>query len=149
MRYKVKIENQWFDVEIEDLRGRPVIATVEGESFEVWPSTGLQTQPLKAAKPLRTTVASEPVPGPLPAQRLAPAPGDADTKAVHAPIPGVIVSIGVQPGDEVTAGQELCVLEAMKMNNAIRASRAGRVATVYVSVGQHVKHHEVLIEYTD
>jgi biotin carboxyl carrier protein len=76
-------------------------------------------------------------------------PSDADTKAVRAPIPGVIVSIGVQPGDEVTAGQELCVLEAMKMNNAIRASRAGQVATVYVSVGQHVKHHEVLIEYAD
>jgi propionyl-CoA carboxylase alpha chain len=61
----------------------------------------------------------------------------------------VIVSVAVQPGDTVQVGQELCVLEAMKMNNTIRAARAGTVARVNVSVGQHVKHGEVLLEYAE
>ncbi len=67
--------------------------------------------------------------------------------AVRAPIPGVIVSVAVQPGQAVTVGQELCVLEAMKMKNVIRAPRAGVIAAVRVAVGQTVKHKDVLVEY--
>jgi biotin carboxyl carrier protein len=47
----------------------------------------------------------------------------------------------------VQIGDELCALEAMKMRNAIRATRAGRIATVHVAVGQHVKHQELLVEF--
>jgi biotin carboxyl carrier protein len=66
---------------------------------------------------------------------------------VRAPIPGVIVALSVQPGVAVTFGQELCVLEAMKMENMIRAPRAGTIAAVRVTVGQHVKRQDVLVEY--
>jgi propionyl-CoA carboxylase alpha chain len=66
---------------------------------------------------------------------------------VYAPLPGVIDSIAVQPGDQVEAGQELCVLEAMKMKNVIRSARSGEVARLHVSVGQHVKHNDALIEF--
>jgi biotin carboxyl carrier protein len=66
---------------------------------------------------------------------------------VPAPLPGVIVAVSVQPGAEVSLGQELCVLEAMKMKNAIRAPRAGRIVSVHVAVGQTVKHRDVLVEY--
>jgi biotin carboxyl carrier protein len=45
-------------------------------------------------------------------------------------------------------GDELCTLEAMKMKNVIRAPRAGTIASVKVAVGQHVKHHDVLVEYS-
>jgi biotin carboxyl carrier protein len=68
-------------------------------------------------------------------------------KAVKAPIPGVITAILVQPGAEVSVGQELCKLEAMKMNNSIRSSRVGKIASINVSIGQHVKHNDVLIEF--
>jgi biotin carboxyl carrier protein len=59
----------------------------------------------------------------------------------------VIVSIAVQQEDEVSAGQELLVLEAMKMKNSIRANRAGKIAAIGVSVGQHVQHNQVLVEF--
>jgi biotin carboxyl carrier protein len=49
----------------------------------------------------------------------------------------------------VVAGQELCVLEAMKMKNTIRASRDGEISKVHITVGQHVKHHDILVEYAD
>ena len=61
----------------------------------------------------------------------------------------MIVAVSVKPGDTVEHGQELCTIEAMKMKNVIRASRAGTIAAVHVTLNQHVKHHDVLLEFTD
>jgi len=66
---------------------------------------------------------------------------------VYAPLPGVIHAIEVQPGDTVEEGQVLCVVEAMKMNNLIRASQAGEIGQVHIRVGQHVRHNDPLVEY--
>jgi propionyl-CoA carboxylase alpha chain len=147
MKYRVKIEEQWFEVEIENPRARPVVAQVEGETFEVWPASELPPQP--AQEPVAKPVSVSPPPATVPEPPAASATPAECANAACAPIPGVIISIAVQPGDAVQVGQELCVLEAMKMNNTIRAARAGTVARVNVSVGQHVKHGEVLLEYTE
>jgi biotin carboxyl carrier protein len=71
----------------------------------------------------------------------------ADKKAVKAPMPGNITAVLVKPGDQVSAGQELCSLEAMKMNNAIRSPRDGIVATVVASPGQTVNHGDTLVTF--
>jgi biotin carboxyl carrier protein len=65
---------------------------------------------------------------------------------VKSPIPGRIKAIFVQLDDRVEAGQPLLILEAMKMENEIRAPRSGLVSQLNVSVGQNVTLHEVLIE---
>jgi len=52
---------------------------------------------------------------------------------VLAPIPGVILTILVKEGDDVAYGQDLCIIEAMKMRNAIKAARTGRIAAVRVT----------------
>lgn len=65
---------------------------------------------------------------------------------VKAPIPGLITRVLVQVGEVVTAGQPLLVLEAMKMENELRAPREGTVTAVHVSVNQSVVHDEVLAE---
>jgi acetyl/propionyl-CoA carboxylase alpha subunit len=65
---------------------------------------------------------------------------------VKSPIPGVIKRLFVQPGDRVEADQPLLILEAMKMENEIRAPRAGQVTRLNVDEGQTVTLHEVLIE---
>lgn len=72
-------------------------------------------------------------------------PASADTR-IKAPIPGVIVRLLVEVGQEVEADQPVLMLEAMKMENEIRAARAGRVASLNVQPGQSVKLHEVLAE---
>jgi len=69
------------------------------------------------------------------------------TSTVIAPIPGVIVEITTNIGDSVTYGQELCVLEAMKMKNSIRANRDGLIKKILVSVGDHVRQSQVLMEF--
>lgn len=67
-------------------------------------------------------------------------------KAVHSPMPGQIVSIPVSVGDLVREGAELLVVEAMKMQNVVRASQAGRVRAIFVTVGQNVGTDKVLVE---
>jgi biotin carboxyl carrier protein len=67
---------------------------------------------------------------------------------VKSPIPGLIKQIFVAPDEVVEAGQPLLILEAMKMENEIRAPRAGAVTQLNASVGQSVALNEVLAEIT-
>ena len=64
---------------------------------------------------------------------------------VHAIIPGVVVAVAVTPGDTVTAGQRLLVVEAMKMQNELRAPRDGVVGRVAVGVRQTIEVGDVLV----
>jgi len=57
---------------------------------------------------------------------------------VRATLPGLVVAIGVEEGDEVASGATLLTIEAMKMQNEVRAPRAGRVAAIAVIAGQAV-----------
>ena len=63
-----------------------------------------------------------------------------------APMPGLVVRVNVQPGDEVRAGQPLVVMEAMKMENELRAPAAGTVRTLGAAVGQAVEKGALLVE---
>jgi len=67
---------------------------------------------------------------------------------IHAIIPGRIVAVSVAPGDEVTPGQVLLVLEAMKMQNELRAPREGAVERVAVAVGANVEVGDLLMVIT-
>jgi biotin carboxyl carrier protein len=65
---------------------------------------------------------------------------------IKAPIPGQVTQVIVSIGDEVELGEPLLVLEAMKMENEIRAPRTGRVKALNVLAGQRVALNEVLAE---
>lgn len=64
---------------------------------------------------------------------------------VHAIIPGVVVSVSVSAGDEVTAGQQLLVVEAMKMQNELRAPRDGTIERVATSQGATIEVGDLLL----
>ena len=68
-------------------------------------------------------------------------------KVVMSPMPGAIVDIFVQPGDKVVDGQQLCIIEAMKMQNIIKAEREGKVKSVNVKAGDSVAVDELIIEF--
>lgn len=68
--------------------------------------------------------------------------------AVSAPMTGKILSVRAKQGDQVKAGQILCVLEAMKMENEITAPNAGTVREVHVSEGSSVSEGEILFVVT-
>lgn len=65
---------------------------------------------------------------------------------IKSPMPGKILSIRKQPGDTVTSGETVIVLEAMKMENELKAHIDGTVQSVHVSVGQSVEKNTLLLE---
>jgi propionyl-CoA carboxylase alpha chain len=80
--------------------------------------------------------------------RLMPEKLPPDTsKMLLCPMPGVITSISVAEGDEVEAGQALATVEAMKMENILRAERKGRVAKVSVKAGDSLAVDEVILQF--
>jgi biotin carboxyl carrier protein len=72
-------------------------------------------------------------------------PASADGR-VKAPIPGMIARLLVAPGQRVELGQPMLILEAMKMENEIRAPRSGTVGALHVEIGRVVKRSELLAE---
>lgn len=66
-------------------------------------------------------------------------------QTLTAPLPGKITHVAVRPGDTVAAGDTLLVIEAMKMENELRAGAPGTVAEVRVQAGQTVNAGDVLI----
>lgn len=67
--------------------------------------------------------------------------------SLRAPMPGMVVRYLIEPGQEVAEGQGLAVLEAMKMENELRAPAAGVVASLVVPAGAAVEKGEVLVEF--
>ena len=68
-------------------------------------------------------------------------------KNIISPMPGSIVSVNVKPGDKVVDGQELCVIEAMKMQNIIKAETDGKIKKVSIKAGDSVGVDQLLIEF--
>ena len=140
MKIQVKVGKQSFEVEVGDTNTRPIRAEIDGQTFEVWPEE-------QQVVDVPASTDSEPVARPAAAPVKVAATSSA--KVVTAPLPGVVDSIKAKPGDSVSPGQELLVLEAMKMKNSIKATRAGKIAAVLVSVGETVSHGAALVEFTD
>ena len=82
---------------------------------------------------------------PLPARPVAAEPSEAGDWLVLSPMMGIVREIRVSQGDTVKAGDILVVIEAMKMNNDLKAQRSGRVQRVYVSPGERVEQGRALL----
>ncbi len=67
--------------------------------------------------------------------------------AIESPLPGTVLEVKVKPGDKVAVGQELIILEAMKMENVVDSNIAGVVKRVFVQAGQVVAAGEAMIEF--
>jgi biotin carboxyl carrier protein len=82
---------------------------------------------------------------PLPAKALAAEPAGAADWLVLSPMMGIVKEIYASMGDFVKEGDILMVIEAMKMNNDLKARRSGRVQRVYVSPGERVEQGRALL----
>jgi acetyl-CoA/propionyl-CoA carboxylase biotin carboxyl carrier protein len=74
--------------------------------------------------------------------------GGAGKDAVVSPMQGTVLAVEVEEGDDVEAGQVLCIVEAMKMENEVHAHRAGRVSELSVAPGQPVKTGQIICVVT-
>ncbi|ROL50025.1 Propionyl-CoA carboxylase alpha chain, mitochondrial [Anabarilius grahami] len=70
-----------------------------------------------------------------------------DTSSIlRSPMPGSVVAVSVKPGDSVAEGQEICVIEAMKMQNSMTAAKAAKVKSVHCKAGDTVGEGDLLVE---
>uniref|UniRef100_A0A8C6ZQ97 Propionyl-CoA carboxylase alpha chain, mitochondrial n=1 Tax=Nothoprocta perdicaria TaxID=30464 RepID=A0A8C6ZQ97_NOTPE len=70
-----------------------------------------------------------------------------DTSSIlRSPMPGTVVAVSVKPGDTVSEGQEICVIEAMKMQNSLAAAKTGKVKAVHCRAGDTVGEGDLLVE---
>ncbi|MDL1899609.1 biotin/lipoyl-binding protein [Anaerolineae bacterium CFX9] len=70
---------------------------------------------------------------------------DSGEISIKSPMPGLIVALPFAEGESVSAGQTIIILESMKMQNELKAPRAGVISRVHVQVGQSVEQNAVLI----
>lgn len=129
--YTYKINGKEYEVAIGAFFGNSVEVTVNGIAYHVEKSVPETTHPIsaKCEKPSYKPVAVK-------------SPGS--VRQVTSPLPGVIVSVPVKPGDAVKAGQTVAVLEAMKMENEIQSEFDGTIVSVDVKVGDSVLEGAVL-----
>jgi len=139
---RIKVGDNWYTVQIGDLTQSPVQVTVEGETFEV-EVEGLSLPPAPTRRG-RSRSRQTQIEAPT-AQSQSSAANYSDD-ILRSPMPGRVISILVRPGDSVSAGDEVCVVEAMKMEQSIRAHRDGVVKTIFVQPMDPVKTDDPLIE---
>lgn len=121
-KYNIKVNGNLYEVEVEEVSETPVVRAPQ--------------------------VTQAPAPGPevpRPAvERREPESVPEGETAATAPMPGTILDIKVAEGDNVTDGQVILILEAMKMENEIQAPRAGVISSIAVSTGASVNAGQVL-----
>ena len=137
---RIKVGDNWYTVEVGELTHSPVQVTVEGETFQV-EVEGLPDQPPARLRRGRTQSAGVVAP-PTPRNSA----GSTPDNIIASPLSGRVVSILVRPGDQVTAGQEVCVVEAMKMEQSIRPTRDGVIKEILVQPMDAVRTNDPLIE---
>ena len=132
--YKYKINGNLYNVVIGDIEDNIAHVEVNGTHYTVEMEKKPKAAP--APKPVARPVAK---PAAAPAAAPAAKPAAASAKSgVKSPLPGVILDIKVNVGDEVKKGQTIIILEAMKMENSINADKDGKVAAINVSKGESV-----------
>ena len=166
MKYVVELDGRTFTVDVDGTSVRvgdapPVTASIEGV-----PGTPVQLVRIGGALH-RATARRDGARGRfvlrLDGQRYAAEALDERTRAIRdlanatrkasgptplaAPMPGLVVRVHVAPGDAVAAGQPLVSIEAMKMENELRAAAAGTVRAVHATPGVAVEKGAVLVEF--
>ena len=135
-KFNVLVDGEYFGVEVEDVDGTPMISSVSQAAY----------RPAAAPPPPPRPPAPKAVPpvAPKPSSPPAPAADDDEGTPLVAPMPGMIVGLVKQEGDQVSKGETVIVLEAMKMENGLPAPVSGTIKKISFGVGDHVKKNDVL-----
>lgn len=124
-KFNIFLGEEYYQVEVEEVGGKPVVTSVRNDPA-----------------PVRTVAPRPAAPAPAAPASVAPAEGET---AVRAPMNGLIIDVPLKVGDAVKEGDLLLVIEAMKMENQIKSTRAGKIKAVNCKKGQNVEKDFLLI----
>ena len=132
MKYKVTLNNRTYEVEVE--QGEAMLV----DEYEAFAPAAAAPAPAPAAPVAAAPAAAAPAPAPAAAALAA-------GEVVKSPMPGNILKINVTQGQQVSEGDVLIILEAMKMENEVVSTKTGTVAQIAVSKGQVVETGSPLV----
>ncbi len=137
-KYKFKIRGNSYEVEVNGIENNVIELEVNGTPFTV----ELEKEVKKTKTPIlvRSKVVNKPE------DSVIRKKDTGKTQKVLSPLPGTIIKILVKDGDTVNKGDNLLIMEAMKMENNVLAEKAGVVAALKVAVGDNVLQNDVLLE---
>ena len=138
-QYTLTINGKTYDVRIDSIRDGKADVTVNSTPCRVeFPSEQKEIEPV--ARPRKAKQA----PAPVPARKKEPTAAGAASDVV-APMSGIIKEIFVREGQEVSRGDRVAILEAMKMQNNIEAENSGTVTSILVNKGDTVMEGTALL----
>ncbi|WP_085536461.1 biotin/lipoyl-containing protein [Massilibacteroides vaginae] len=139
-KYVIKIYGTEYAVKIKNVEGKTAQLTVNDIPYEV-EVEGITTNPTRMTT--KTAIQHPVMQSEVPVSK--PAPTSSSSYPMKAPLPGVILEMGIKEGDTIKQGQLLLVLEAMKMENNIESDRAGVIDKIYFHKGDSVLEGDTLL----
>tara|TARA_B100000029_G_scaffold8994_1_gene9567 strand:- start:3582 stop:3974 length:393 start_codon:yes stop_codon:yes gene_type:complete len=126
---KIRVDGKWYFVEVEDLSTDPAVVLVDGQKFEVkLEDIGSLIEEKK-----------------LPDQNITESGSTSNRSEFRSPMPGTVITILVKIGEDVKVGQDLIVLESMKMQQTLKADDNGIVAEITVSEGDQILDGDLIL----
>ncbi len=122
--YLLKVNNKVYEIAVSQLSNETYSFLVNGYSYELSIRTKLQEKAIEI---------------------LGKRKNDKKEKQIKAPMPGLVLQIKINIGDEIKVGDPLIVLEAMKMENEIRSQANGVIKEIFVKEGLSVEKNEILL----
>ncbi len=142
--YVLSIEGKDYKAEVKEITSEYARILVNEKEYNIKiKELGRKSTGIPLVKRVET-VTEEPKPGKREIEK--PKINSMDSGAIKAPLPGLILEVFVKVGDAVKAGQDLFIMESMKMENQIQATHDGTVEKIYVNKGDSVAEDDVLAE---
>ena len=126
---KIRVEGKWYFVEVEDLSTDPAVVLVDGQKFEV------------KLEDIGSLIEEEK----LPDENISESGSMGNRSEFRSPMPGTVITILVKIGEDVKVGQDLIVLESMKMQQTLKADDNGIVAEITVSEGDQILDGDLIL----
>lgn len=139
-RYYVTVNGKRYEVEIEEVKGEfsPRASVATTANVEVPQEPVSAPAQVEAPAPVEKKEVVEEKP------QSQPAAANAEGERIECPMPGTILKVNINPGDQVKKGDVLFILEAMKMENEIMAARDGKIVQVAIAKGTAVNTGDLL-----
>ncbi len=145
-KYVLEIGEKEYTAEVEAITTEEVDIAVNGEHYKVkLKSFGRDKESVPKIERVERHAPVDMPPAPVP-RKSAAADADSGGAIVNAPLPGLILEVYIKTGDMVKAGQNLLMMEAMKMENQVEATHDGTVKKVYIQKGDSVAEGDPLVE---
>ena len=138
-KLRVRVGTKWYQVEVEDIGSDPVKVLVDGEMYEVsLTDTGIVSEQEKNSLSESSSINWDETVDIHESE-------NEDRRVFNSPMPGSVISVSVNIGDLLEIGDQVCILESMKMQQIVITDVAGEVTRIVVDPGDQISQGTPLI----